>query len=168
MLLRGINVGRHNRLAMADLRVLLADLGCRDVTTHLNSGNAVVTADPDGLAERVAAALPVRVPVVVFTAAELREAVENCPWSERARTSPKQVHVGYLDRPLSTKEVDRLGTRHGDDEVAVGRRVLYLSYAGPSTGSPLEAAFTRARTDVVLTTRNWSTATRLVDLTRSP
>ena len=40
-LLRGINVGKNNRVPMATLRDLLAGLGYTDVRTHLNSGNAV-------------------------------------------------------------------------------------------------------------------------------
>jgi hypothetical protein len=110
VLLRGINVGKGNRLAMADLRAVLEGLGCEDVSTYLNSGNAVVTADPDGLAERVEAALRLPVRVVVFTADELAEAVAGCPWPDRAKASPKLVHVGYLDRQPSTEEVARLGS----------------------------------------------------------
>jgi uncharacterized protein (DUF1697 family) len=42
-LLRGINLGRHRRVAMADLRELLTSLGYRSVRTHLQSGNAIFT-----------------------------------------------------------------------------------------------------------------------------
>ena len=38
-LLRGVNVGRAKRVAMADLRSLLEGLGCTEVRTLLNSGN---------------------------------------------------------------------------------------------------------------------------------
>jgi uncharacterized protein (DUF1697 family) len=40
-LIRGINVGKAKRLAMADLRALLGRLGYRDARTLLNSGNDV-------------------------------------------------------------------------------------------------------------------------------
>ncbi len=42
-LIRGINVGRAKRVAMADLRALVEGLGYRDVRTLLNSGNVVFT-----------------------------------------------------------------------------------------------------------------------------
>ncbi|HEX8612355.1 MAG TPA: DUF1697 domain-containing protein [Telluria sp.] len=45
-LLRGINVGRAKRIAMADLRQLIGELGCTDVRTLLNSGNVVFNAPP--------------------------------------------------------------------------------------------------------------------------
>lgn len=42
-LLRGINVGGHRKIPMADLRELLKALGWTDVRTYLQSGNAVFT-----------------------------------------------------------------------------------------------------------------------------
>ena len=162
VLLRGINVGRGNRLAMADLRAALDGLGCREVSTYLQSGNALVTADPAGLAERVEAALPLAVRVLVFTADELAAAVEQCPWPDRAAAQPKQVHVAYLDRLPDLSGL----TWAGEDELAVGPRVLYSSYAGPSVDSPLAKALATARLGVVMTARNWTTATKLVELSR--
>ena len=47
-LLRGVNVGKAKRVAMADLRGLVADLGYHDVTTLLNSGNVVFIHDEHG------------------------------------------------------------------------------------------------------------------------
>lgn len=165
VLLRGINVGRGNRLAMADLRAVLEGLGCTEVSTHLNSGNALVTADPVGLAGRVEAALPLRVRVVVLTADELQAVVEQCPWRARADATPKQVHVGYLDQLPAPERLAAL-TWPGGDELAVGPRVLYLAYSGPTVDSPLAKALARADLGVVVTARNWTTATRLAELSR--
>lgn len=75
-LLRGINVGKAKRVAMADLKALLEGMGLKDVRTLLNSGNAVFTV-PAGkaarLAERIAegieARLGVKAGVIVVTAA---------------------------------------------------------------------------------------------------
>ena len=54
-LLRGVNVGRGNRVAMADLRATVAACGFTDVTTVLASGNVVFTT-PRKLKPEVAAA----------------------------------------------------------------------------------------------------------------
>ena len=43
--LRGINLGGKRRVAMAELRAVLADAGYEDVLTHLQSGNVVLTSD---------------------------------------------------------------------------------------------------------------------------
>jgi len=44
-LLRGINVGKAKRIAMADLRALIEGLGYTDVRTLLNSGNVVFSSE---------------------------------------------------------------------------------------------------------------------------
>ena len=164
VLLRGINVGRHHRLAMADLRRALEDAGCRSVTTYLQSGNAVVEADPDGLAARVEAALPLPVRVLVRTAAELTAVVAACPWPERAAASPKLVHVAFLEHPPEQRAAELLSGRHGDDEIVCGDRVLYLSYSVSSLDSPLGKVLDAARLEGVVTVRNWSTVSRLATL----
>lgn len=165
MLLRGVNVGRGNRLGMADLRAVLEGVGCTDVRTVLQSGNAVVTADPDGLADRVAEALPLRVRVLVRTADELGAVVAGNPWPDRAAT-PKQLHAMFLDGMPDAAALAALGTRHGDDELAVGDRVLYLSYASSSLSTAMDRPLARALFGVATTTRNWSTVTKLVELSR--
>ncbi|QFR96271.1 DUF1697 domain-containing protein [Streptomyces tsukubensis] len=49
-LLRGINVGGKNTVPMAELRALFGELGFDGVRTHLNSGNAVFTAEAEAKA----------------------------------------------------------------------------------------------------------------------
>ncbi|AXE37566.1 hypothetical protein JS278_00369 [Acidipropionibacterium virtanenii] len=56
--LRGVNVGGHGRLPMAELRALLERLGHQDVATYLQSGQAIFTTeedDEDALAGRIRA-----------------------------------------------------------------------------------------------------------------
>ena len=62
-LLRGINVGRAKRIAMADLRELVAGFGHANVRTVLNSGNVLFDAargDPARLAATIEAAIAAR------------------------------------------------------------------------------------------------------------
>ena len=48
VLLRGINIGARNRIAMGKLREALEEAGFKEVRTHLQSGNVVLasTAKP--------------------------------------------------------------------------------------------------------------------------
>ncbi|HET8634778.1 MAG TPA: DUF1697 domain-containing protein, partial [Gemmatimonadales bacterium] len=41
LLLRGVNIGTKNTLPMAELRAMLEKIGCADVSTYVQSGNAV-------------------------------------------------------------------------------------------------------------------------------
>lgn len=157
VLLRGINVGRGNRLAMADLRAALETAGCTDVTTYLQSGNAAVTAPLRGLAARVEAALPLRVPVLVRTVADVAAVAAACPWPERAEAEPKQVHVAFLGGPPRAGAVEALRAAAGEDEVVEGDRALYLSFRGRTVDAPLSKALAKADLGTLVTTRNWTT-----------
>ena len=73
LLLRGINVGGRNRVAMADLRVVLG-LGYTDVATYIQSDNVVFTSEEAhtamiaaALERAIAEHLGVRPNVVVLT-----------------------------------------------------------------------------------------------------
>ena len=81
VLLRAVNVGGRNRLPMTALADVLVDAGCGEVRTYLQSGNAVVRAEPAGLAERVEAGLADRVGlsvrVLVRTGEELAEVIRD-------------------------------------------------------------------------------------------
>lgn len=155
VLLRGVNVGRGNRLAMADLRAVLSGLGCTDVVTYLQSGQAVVTAEPAGLADLVARAL--NLPVQVRTGPELARVVAGNVFPERAAT-PKQLHDAFL-----TTDPGELREQHDADELAAGPGCLYLSFAGSSHNSPLVPRLRAWGTG--LTARNWTTVLRLAELT---
>lgn len=161
VLLRGINVGKGNRLPMADLRAVLEQVGCTQVSTYLQSGNAFVTAAPGGLAGTVEAALPLPVAVVVRTVAEVSAVVQGCPWPDRAAAGPEQVHVAFLGARPAAGSVRALRDAAGGDEVVEGDRALYLSFQGRSVDSPLSRALAKAELGTVVTTRNWTTVLRL-------
>jgi len=104
--LRGVNVGKGNRIAMADFRRLLEELGYTDVRTLLNSGNAVFSSSgrsaarhSNNIADTLQADLGVSVQVVVKSSAESpppsptipsrpRRASIRVSLSPSARTSP--------------------------------------------------------------------------------
>lgn len=164
VLLRGVNVGGHHRLAMADLRGLLERLGCADVTTYLQSGNAAVTAEPDGLAARVEQALRddlgLPVDVLTRTAAELDDVVA----ANALDPDPTLLHAVFLPTPLDPAELDAEALL--PDQVQVGDRVLYVRYATSSQGSPAAKVLSRKRFQSGTTARNWRTVLALQELTR--
>lgn len=166
VLVRGVNVGGHNRLPMAELRRLLTGLGGADVTTYLQSGNAVVSwyDSPLALQEQVAAALhdelTLAVAVMVRTAAELDAVVADNPFPD---PDPKHFHVGFLS---GEPDADRIAAIDNEallpDRLAFSRGVAYLAYADVSRGS----ALSRLRLGVEMTARNWRTVTALQGLCR--
>ncbi len=168
VLLRAVNLGSTNKVPMASFRDLLAGLGAREVVTYLQSGQAVVDLHPGrvpGFAERVhdaiADELGLDLTVVTRTAEELAAVAAANPFPHLVAT-PKRLHVSFLDGDPDPNRVEAIGQRHGDDEFAVGDRVLYLAFAGSSRDSPLNSRL--GRLGVVGTARNWTTVTKLVEI----
>ncbi|HVE63000.1 MAG TPA: DUF1697 domain-containing protein [Mycobacteriales bacterium] len=170
VLVRGVNVGGHNRLPMQEFAAVLGQLGCVDVRTYLQSGNAVVTADPTELSERVeqalVAAFDLTVRVLVRTAAELAAVVAGNPFPKRVK-EPKRLHVAFLSAVPSRQLLNGLRPeRYAPDELGVGAQELYLSYDGGSQQSKLTGAtLEKALAPIAVTARNWTTVLALRDLT---
>jgi len=165
-LIRGINVGRAKRIAMADLRALVEDLGYRDVRTLLNSGNVVFTTPREGrgaaarIEKAMSARLGVSARVTVMTVAELAAAVARNPLGKLAH-DPSRMLVAVLRNPDDRSRLAPLARRDWAPEaLALGPRVAYLWCPRGSLEGPLWAAVGRALGDAV-TTRNWATMTRL-------
>jgi uncharacterized protein (DUF1697 family) len=171
-LLRGINVGRAKRVAMAELRALVEGLGYRDVRTLLNSGNVVFTAPrtaPATAAARIEAALAERLGVTArvtaLSAAELAAAVAGNPLLAADR-HPSRLLVAVLADPADRRLLVPLtGEDWSPEAVALGARVAYLWCPEGVLASRLPEAVGRALGDGV-TTRNWATMTKLDALVR--
>src|SRR5580658_866791 len=91
-LLRGINLGVRNKIAMADLRAVMAELGHEDVATYIQSGNVVFTADEtaratamaDEISAAIAAKLGVTAPVIVLARPELAQILAANPFPQES------------------------------------------------------------------------------------
>jgi uncharacterized protein (DUF1697 family) len=171
-LLRGINVGRAKRVAMGDLRTVLEDLGFRDVRTLLNSGNVVFTAPksaPVALATRVEEAvsrkLRLATKVTVVSVPELQAAVDGLPFDANGR-DPSRLMVGFFRTPADERKIDEIvRQKWAPDEVATGPRVVYVwSPKGVLESKAFEAIGKAAGEGI--TTRNWSTVTKLLAMAR--
>jgi uncharacterized protein (DUF1697 family) len=166
-LIRGINVGRAKRVAMADLRAVVEDLGYRDVRTLLNSGNVVFAApgaaggDAAGRIEKaMAMRLGVSARVTVLSARELAAAVADNPLLAVA-DDPSRLFVAVLNQPADRKRLEPLARQDwAPDALALGKRVAYLWCPEGMMASRLAEAVGRALGDAV-TTRNWATMTKL-------
>jgi uncharacterized protein (DUF1697 family) len=169
-LLRGINVGKAKRVAMADLRALVADLGYLEVRTLLNSGNVIFTVprtargDPAGRIERaILSRLGVSTRVTVLTAAELAAIVRGNPLLKVAN-NPSRLLVSILSTPGDRARLEPLVRQAwAPDAMALGTRVCYLWCASGILESRLAEAVNRVLGDAT-TARNWATILKLHDL----
>jgi uncharacterized protein (DUF1697 family) len=161
VLLRGINLGSTNKIAMADLKELLTDAGFADVRTHLNSGNVILTG-PSAPVKTIEKAITQRtgltVPCVVLTAKELRAIVDGHPFADIATNGSRMfAHVlGAEPDPAKLDEALKLDP----DNARPGPRVIYQW----CPDGLLEAPPITAKIGVPVTGRNWNTITKLDEL----
>ena len=166
-LLRGINVGRAKRIAMADLRALVGALGFANARTLLNSGNVVFQAPRPNvgkIATTIEAAIAKRfgfpVPIVVLTAVDLTAIVSENPLRHAAR-DPSRFHVAFVATAATlTQARALLAQQWAPDALAVGKRAAYLWCAEGTIKSELMGAFARLAGDAY-TARNWATVLKL-------
>jgi uncharacterized protein (DUF1697 family) len=166
-LFRGINVGKAKRVAMADLRVLLAALGFSDVHTLLNSGNAVFSAPaaaPDKIAARIRAEVTRQLGVdalaIVKSAQEVAAIIRGNVLiadpgvADAAGHSRLLVAMAQSAAPIAAlKPLAKLAW--GREQLHVGKHAAYLWCADGILESRVAAALLGKLPQG--TTRNWAT-----------
>lgn len=173
-LLRGINVGKAKRVAMADLRALVEGLGYREVTTLLNSGNVVFAAPGTAatkpgprIEQAIADQLGVACRVTVLSKAEVDAAIADNPLLAQA-TDPARLLVSVLGNAADQTRLTAIADQDwGREAFALGPRVAYLWCPDGVLKSPLGDAVNRLLKDGQ-TTRNWNTMLKLQALLAAP
>lgn len=167
--LRGINVGGHHKVPMAELKNLLVGMGCENVSTILNSGNIIFDFNKGKLLEiedEIRRCLETNfgfsIPTILRTAAEILELYHQEPFADIVLTKELRFYVSFLiDAPKASIEIPW----HSDDKSfrilkKVDRTivsVLDLSISQtPKAMKALEDFFGKG-----ITTRNWNTIKRI-------
>lgn len=172
-LLRGINVGGRNKLPMPALRDLFTAAECRDVQTHIQSGNVLFRADPDTVAAvpdtitaQIAARFGYRVPVILRTVAQLDAVIQRNPFLAQG-AAEDTLHVLFLAGQPEARTVAALDAhRSAPDEFAVREQEVYLYLPNGAARTTLTNGYFETKLATVSTGRNWRTATRLLALMR--
>ena len=167
-LLRGINLGSSKRVAMADLRALLTGLGHDQVTTILQSGNAVFTSTRRSATEigqqistRVAADLGVQSEVIVVTRAQLDAVLAAHPF-DKPEAAPTQHHVAFLAADVPAARLQKIDfEEYAPEELHLGNRAAYLRYPNGMARAKLQHAVVEKLLGVSATSRNWNTVLKL-------
>lgn len=170
-LLRGINLGPRNKIAMADLRGLLDGLGHGEVRTHILSGNAIFTSNRRSiprLEAEIEQAIRTRfgldIAVLVRTRDELAAVVDGNPFPA-AKRNPSHCFAIFLDKNPSKARLEAMDpATYAPDEIRLGGRVIYAWLPNGVQGSKVLGLLTDKRLGVTTTNRNWNTTTKLLEL----
>ena len=171
-LLRGVNVGGHARLPMAELRDLCADVGWTDARTYIQSGNLIFRAvgERATLERELESAIEERfglaVPAIVRDAAEWRAYVDDNPFPEAAEAQPNLVMLALSKAPPEAGAAERLEERGtlGERVVRV-RDALWIHFVGGAGRSKLSPTLLDRHAGSPVTTRNWRTVLKLLEMT---
>jgi uncharacterized protein (DUF1697 family) len=164
-LLRGVNVGGKNKLAMVDLRSLFESLGFADVRTFIQSGNVLFKSDqvPNAslLGIAIAERFGIATDVMLRTASELGVVAKHSPFPE---DEGAHVYVGFMAREPSEAVVAALDVAHfGAERSKIVGTEVYLSLPSGMGQAKLPSYLAR-QLKVPMTVRNWNTVNKLLEL----
>jgi uncharacterized protein (DUF1697 family) len=171
-LIRGVNVGGHSIIKMADLRKVFESAGFTEVVTHIQSGNVIFSthhSDREQLAEQIeqklAPALGNRVEVFLRSRDELEEAFAHNPFKSEARDKVQSTYLMFLSaEPALANQKALMGMQGQEYQFHIHDSVLYYAY-------PRELAARRRTIDfervlgVYGTSRSWKVVRELIKLT---
>lgn len=170
-LLRGINVGGRNLVAMKDLRAALEGHGLDNVGTYIQSGNVLFSTDakPADLESAIEATLEKRfgVPllVVVRSHRQLQSVVTRAPTGFGEDPDTYYSDTLFLKAPLSAKQVmEIVALRDGVDQAWPGTGVVYFARLGAERTKSKMSAIVGKPEYKQLTIRSWATTTKLLAL----
>ena len=170
-MLRGVNVGGHNKIKMDALRDLYGALGLRDAQTYVQSGNVVFRSDAKNiapLAKRIEDAIEskfgFRPSVILRTTTDLRDVVASNPFAERRDIDGSKLLVTFLAAAPSPQACDEiLRIKTDGEEVRIVGRELYIYFPDGMGRSKVWPAIEKALKKSG-TGRNWNTVTKLLEM----
>lgn len=167
--LRGINVGGHHKLPMAELKSLLTNLGCENVNTILNSGNIVFETkkkDIAGLERMIETALNENfgfpVPTILIPHEQINELVNEDPFASVEIHKNIRLYVSFLKEPSTIKLKLPYISKDKSYKIIDSKNKIIISVLDITTSNTpkgmedLEKLFGKN-----ITTRNWNTIQKL-------
>jgi uncharacterized protein (DUF1697 family) len=170
--LRAINLGSHNRIAMADLRAMLEKVGCEDPKTLIVSGNVVfrnASTSCDKVEKMLEAAstrhLGVTTDYFVRSAKQWNAIIAANPFPKEAKSDPGHLIMMCLrDAPAAAQVKALQAAIKGREKVAVGGKHAYFVYPDGVGRSKLTIAMIEKAFGTRGTARNWNTVLKLGEL----
>jgi uncharacterized protein (DUF1697 family) len=173
VLLRGINLGSRNRIAMPELRHALEQAGFDDVQTYVQSGNVVLASSASAtdvarkVERQITKSFGFDIDVVVRTRAQLGKVVERNPLAKVAK-NPKRYQVSFLSAKPSAAVMRKLEEAAAETErVVLMGREIYAWHPEGIGRSRLWTLLAGRGLGVTATARNWTTVAKLLELAGS-
>jgi len=171
-MLRGVNVGGHNKIKMEALRALYESLKLRDAQTYVQSGNVIFNTDERDiarLAKRIEDGIErkfgFRPNVILRTAAEMREVVARNPFAKRRGIEPGKLLVSFLASDPGEEALEKVRQMKCDpEELRIEGREVYIYFPNGMGQSKLQWAGLDKMLKTAVTGRNWNSVTKMLEM----
>jgi uncharacterized protein (DUF1697 family) len=171
-MLRGVNVGAHNRVRMEALRALCESLKLREPQTYVQSGNVIFKTDEHDLvklAKRIESAMEkkfgFRTDVVLRSTAEMREVVARNPVAKRRGIEPNKLLVTFLaSDPGEEARVKVRAIECAPEELWVEDREVYIYFSNGLARPKLSWPTIPKTLKVSGTARNWNSVVKMLEM----
>jgi uncharacterized protein (DUF1697 family) len=171
-MLRGVNVGGHNKIKMDQLRAVYESLGFRDAQTYIQSGNVVCRADKRDVAtagtrieKGIERSFGFRPSVIVRSAPELREVIVRNPFAKRSGIDGSRLLVAFLASSPGADALDKvLKIKCEPEELRVSGREIFIYFPNGMARPTLPLATVERTLKISFTGRNWNTVRKLLEM----
>ena len=171
-MLRGVNVGGHNKIKMDALRLLYESLELRNAQTYVQSGNVVFKSkerNVAALATRIESAIErdfgFRPKVILRTFAELRDVIAKNPFATRRGIEPNKLLVTFLAiDPGAEARAQALKNRTEPEELRLHGREAYIYFPNGMARPKLSWPAIERVLKTSGTGRNWNTVNKLLEI----
>lgn len=170
ILLRGVTPTGKNRVPMADLRVALTGAGLIDVQTYIQSGNVVAKSQLDQTAVQslvhgvIANEIGADIAVIARTHQQIKSVMEASSFPQEA--AARTYFSMAASTPSSSLVDDLRQLNFSPDAVEVIGSAIYTLYATKHSDSKFNNNFFERGLKVSVTTRNFNTMSRLLELSK--
>ena len=168
-LLRGINVGGHKKVPMAELRDVLTKSGLTAVKTYIQSGNVIFQYQDIGIEvlelkiqKIIIAYFGFEVSVLVRTKTDIETLFNDCPFSEEKKTNSYFIILREAPETDLIAEISKLTT--SAEEFIITKNCIYIFYALGAGKGKLGVNFFERKLKITATARNYKTMVKLLSL----
>jgi uncharacterized protein (DUF1697 family) len=171
-LLRGINVSGHNMIKMETLKQVLENIGFKNVSTYIQSGNVFVDSEEENAAtvgfqiqQEIFKSFGFDVPVIMVSKESLALCFKNNPYLKEKEVDLKKVYVSFVSKQLHSDAINELKiSQFKPDEASIDSTRIYIKYEIGAGKTKLDNKYIEKKLNITSTIRNWNTVTKLLEL----
>jgi len=173
-ILRGINVSGQKLIKMDALRKMYENLGFRNVTTYVQSGNVVFTSDDTELhdmelkiSHQIEKEFGFVVPIIVLTVDRMKSVIDNNPFLKDTDKDRSFLHVTFLSsKPACFDQKAIEDKKQQGEDLFLSDDAVYLYCPNGYGNTKLTNNLFETKLKVKATTRNWKTTSELFKMSQ--